>query len=98
MNQFSSISITPSDEWPKVLSNREFNIALLVARGLSNKKVAHELGLREGTVKVHLHRIFQKLGAKRRYDLIGALIRTGVPDVEARTPRRGGASRPSLSE
>ena len=67
MNRFD---ISPSNEWSKILSHREFTIAILVARGLSNKTVAQELGLTEGTVKVHLNRIFQKLGAKRRYDLI----------------------------
>ena len=60
----------PSDEWSKVLTRSEFKVALLVARGLSNKKIAHELGLSVGTVKVHLNRVFRKLGAKRRYDLI----------------------------
>ncbi|MGO9683449.1 MAG: response regulator transcription factor [Beijerinckiaceae bacterium] len=45
-------------------------MAFLVARGFSNKKVAHELGLKEGTVKSHLSRVFRKLGAKRKYDLI----------------------------
>ena len=67
MNQFN---MPPCDEWSKVLSHREFEVAHLVARGLSNKNIAHKLGLREGTVKVHLHTIFQKLGAKRRYHLI----------------------------
>lgn len=73
MNQnqlISSIDVPPSDRWPTILSPRELKIALLVARGLSNKKIARELGLTEGTVKSHLFRVFQKLGAKRRYDLI----------------------------
>lgn len=58
------------DVWSKVLTPREREVALLVARGLSNKEVARELGLCDGTVKIHLHRIFQKLGAKSRYHLI----------------------------
>ncbi len=67
MNQFN---IPRSEEWSKVLSHREFEVAYLVARGFSNKKVAHELGLMEATIKVHLHNVFRKLSAKRRYDLI----------------------------
>ncbi len=67
MNKFN---VSPSDQWTTVLSHREFKVALLVARGFSNKAVARELGLMEGTVKVHLYRVFKKLGAKRRYDLI----------------------------
>ncbi len=65
-----SIGTVLGDNWSKVLSPREREVALLVARGLSNKEVARELGLCDGTVKIHLHRIFQKLGAKSRYHLI----------------------------
>lgn len=65
-----SIEITLGEEWARVLSPRERQIAVLVARGLSNKEVARELGLTDGTVKINLHTIFQKLGAKSRYSLI----------------------------
>ena len=54
----------------QVLSAREREIAHLVLRGLSNKAIAHQLGLSIGTVKAHVHRILQKLGAKNRYNLI----------------------------
>jgi DNA-binding NarL/FixJ family response regulator len=53
-----------------VLSPRQLEVALLVARGLSNKAVADELGVLEGTVKAHMHRIFRKLGVSNRYYLI----------------------------
>jgi DNA-binding CsgD family transcriptional regulator len=56
--------------WWKILSPREGEVALLVARGLSNKEVARELGISGGTVKIHMHSIFQKLGTKSRYSLI----------------------------
>jgi DNA-binding NarL/FixJ family response regulator len=59
-----------TDERPKKLSPREREIALLVARGLSNKEVARELGLSHGTIKSHVHSILQKLGARSRYSLI----------------------------
>ena len=48
--------------WPTVLSSREREVVLLVARGLSNKEVARELGLGERTVKAHVHSILQNLG------------------------------------
>ena len=57
-------------EWPSTLSPREREVALLVARGLSNKEIARELGLSVGTVKLHVHSIFMKLGAHKRYMLI----------------------------
>ncbi len=54
----------------KLLSPRERQIAMLVARGLSNKDVARKLGVSDGTVKTHVHRILWKLGAKNRDNLI----------------------------
>jgi DNA-binding NarL/FixJ family response regulator len=65
-----SFDMVLGNEWSKVLSPRECEVAVLVARGLSNKEVARKLGLNEGTVKIHLHSIFQKIGAKSRYRLI----------------------------
>ncbi|WP_346247277.1 response regulator transcription factor [Sphingomonas rustica] len=52
------------------LSSRERAVAALVQRGLRNKEIADELGLTEGTVKVHLHKVFDKLGVRSRTDLI----------------------------
>jgi two-component system, NarL family, nitrate/nitrite response regulator NarL len=47
----------PSQPKPNVsLTQREFEILLLVAEGLSNKYIANRLNITEGTVKVHLHR------------------------------------------
>ncbi len=53
-----------------VLSKRERAIADLVAQGRRNREIAEELGLTEGTVKVHLHKAFDKLGIERRTQLI----------------------------
>lgn len=53
-----------------VLTAREYQIAMLVGRGFSNKQVARELGIGEGTVKLHVHKILQKLGIRNRYALI----------------------------
>ena len=47
----------------EALSGRERAVATLVQRGLRNKEIADELGLTEGTVKVHLHRARQSLAA-----------------------------------
>lgn len=53
-----------------VLTEREKQIASLIRAGLRNKVIAEKCGLTEGTVKVHLHSIFQKLGVKSRAELI----------------------------
>ena len=54
------------------LTAREQAVAQLAADGLSNKAISRELGLTEGTVKVHMHSIFQRLRIKTRMDLIVA--------------------------
>ena len=58
----------------EVLSPREREIALLISRGLSNKEVARLLGLSQGTIKIHVHAILQKLRVKSRYNLIAHSI------------------------
>ena len=50
----------------EVLTERESQIARLVGEGLSNKEVARQLDVSTGTVKVHLHRIYQKLAIRNR--------------------------------
>ena len=55
------------------LTKREQQVASLVCGGLSNKIIAQKLSLTEGTVKQHIHRIFQKLDVRNRSDLIIAL-------------------------
>jgi two-component system, NarL family, nitrate/nitrite response regulator NarL len=50
-----------SQQIPSSLTAREAEIARLVSRGLRNKEIARELHLSEGTVKMHLHHIYDKL-------------------------------------
>jgi two-component system nitrate/nitrite response regulator NarL len=52
------------------LTPRQYQVAMLVARGLSNKEVARHFGIREGTAKLHVHNIYKKLGVKNRYAVI----------------------------
>ena len=53
----------------RVLTNRELEIVKLVATGLRNKQIADQLSITEGTVKIHLHTIFEKLGVSSRVEL-----------------------------
>jgi two-component system nitrate/nitrite response regulator NarL len=54
-----------------LLTSREQEIVLtLAAGGPSNKDVGRRLHLSEGTVKVHLHNIYRKLGVKNRTELV----------------------------
>ncbi|MGX7895008.1 response regulator [Tsuneonella sp. HG222] len=63
------------------LAPRERQIACHVGRGMRNKEIAEALSMSEGTVKVYLHTIYQKLGIKNRTEL--ALISHKLDD----TPR-----------
>ena len=59
------------DEGPlSALSPRERAVVALVLRGLRNKDIASELRIGEGTVKVHLHNIFEKVGVASRTELV----------------------------
>jgi two-component system nitrate/nitrite response regulator NarL len=51
------------------LSEREKQIAALVARGMKNKDIAQQLTISENTVKRHLQSIFSKTGARDRLEL-----------------------------
>ena len=50
----------------RLLTERERQIMRLVSEGLSNKEIARLLNISEGTIKVHLHHIFEKLAIKHR--------------------------------
>ncbi len=53
----------------KILTGREFEIVCLVGLGLRNRQIADRLFISEGTVKVHLHNIFEKLDLDSRLAL-----------------------------
>ena len=54
----------------KSLTPRELEIVRMIARGLRNKVVADQMSITEGTVKIHLHRIYENLGVNGRLELV----------------------------
>jgi two-component system nitrate/nitrite response regulator NarL len=52
------------------LSEREAEVMALVAKARTNRQIAAELGITEGTVKRHLRNVFQKLNAVSRIDAV----------------------------
>ena len=56
------------------LTRREAEVALQICKGISNKEIAMELHISETTVKKHVSNIFDKLGVKRREEIIGLLF------------------------
>ena len=59
------------------LTEREHQVAQLISLGLSNKEIGRELSLAAGTVKIHLHRIYQKLAVHNRTALAVRNARAG---------------------
>lgn len=57
-----------------VLTERERQIMRLVSEGLSNKEIGRRLNISNGTIKVHLHHIFQKLEISNRTVLAAIAI------------------------
>ena len=60
------------------LSRREIEILQRVAYGATTKEVADKLGISPHTVKTHLERIFEKLGANDRAQAVAIAIRQGL--------------------
>ena len=75
------------------LTPREREIVLLLRQGLRNKQIAGEMGITEGTVKIYLFRLFQKLGVRNRFEL----ARCGILDQLQFAPS-GPAIPPGKSE
>ena len=66
------------------LTARELQVMELVEQGLKNKDIAVNLGIRTGTVKIHLKHIFEKTGIRGRYGLaLSGLKEKGLLSVSA---------------
>lgn len=59
----------PRDDWSALLSERETQVARLVASGASNKEIADKMAITERTVKAHLTAVFEKLSLRDRLQL-----------------------------
>jgi RNA polymerase sigma factor (sigma-70 family) len=69
-----------------LLTPREFEVMQLVITGMLNKQVAGELGTSEKTVKVHRHRVMQKLGVTSVAELVRLVQKACVaPAVRTKT-------------
>ena len=64
------------------LSPRETEVLRLLARGLSNKEMGGQLGVVEGTVKLHVASIFNKLGVSDRTQALVEAIKRGIVHVD----------------
>jgi LuxR family maltose regulon positive regulatory protein len=62
----------------KPLSDREIEVLQLIAAGHSNKEIAQTLYLSQGTVKVHAHNIYSKLGVNGRTQAVAKARELGI--------------------
>ena len=62
----------------KILTSRETEIATQLAKGQKNKEIARQLNLTEGTVKAHLHNIYEKLNLNGRLELVKYIQDSGL--------------------
>jgi len=66
------------------LTSRELQVVELVEQGLKNRDIAAQLGIRPGTVKIHLKHIFEKTGIRGRYGLaLSGLREKGLLSIPA---------------
>jgi DNA-binding NarL/FixJ family response regulator len=77
------------------LSERESEIVVLAARGLSNHQIATELGLSEATVKRHLANVYQKIGVRSRSEAVRTALMEqwiGIHDITSSASSADGSS------
>ena len=65
-----------------VLTLREREVLVLVARGLTNKEIADELCTSTSAVKIFLHQACEKLGARNRAQAVILAIKRGAIQTE----------------
>ena len=80
-----------------LLSRRERQLVGLLVEGHKNKEIAYAMTLSEGTVKVYLTRLFQKLGVSDRFELALLALKNCLVDA-AREPQQAGADGKSCPE
>jgi DNA-binding NarL/FixJ family response regulator len=72
-----SDGLTSKERLATVLTDRQIDVLKLLAKGRPNKLIARELGISEGTVKIHLAAIFRALHVRNRLEALVAAQHLG---------------------
>lgn len=80
LERLPDADVRPDADLAKVglLSDREREVLILLAQGLSNAEIARQLFVSEGTVKTHLYRVFAKLECENRVQAAMLAQRAGL--------------------
>src|SRR5512133_1815437 len=80
--QFTRVHRQPPPKAVETLTTRERDVFRLIARGLSNAEIGHELFISDTTVKTHITRLLQKLDLRDRAQAIVLAYQTGLFDPD----------------
>ena len=81
-NRATAAQSVPAEEPLEKLTDREEEILKLLAAGLSNKEIAQNLSLSDGTVKNHISAILDKLHANDRTQAVLTALKRGLVDLK----------------
>ena len=80
------------------ITPREKQVLQLMAQGMRNKEIADRLHVSEGTVKIHLHNMYEKLDVKGRTQLILSARDRGWEEGGTETAKRDAGDAPPGGE
>ncbi len=78
------------------LTNREHEVVMLVAEGLTNAQIAERLSISPRTVRRHLENVFTKLDVHTRTAAVAHLVRASTRDTAELARRTGGTLPPQV--
>jgi DNA-binding NarL/FixJ family response regulator len=83
-NQYmpAEVAVRVGERLLSELSPRELEVLRFLGRGLSNKEIGVQLGVVEGTVKIHVANIFSKLGVSDRTQAVIEAFKRGIVQIE----------------
>jgi DNA-binding NarL/FixJ family response regulator len=89
LREAAAVLVAPCDPDAGLLTAREWAVALLVARGRSNRLIGAELVVSERTVDSHVRNILRKLGLGSRAQIAAWVARGGLGLALGSAPERG---------